>query len=310
MKIKQSLKAPMLFVSFCLLISSRDIFSDFLLNEEVDPLFMLVVFALTASICAWMVRAIRTKSINPVRPFKELENSQKLLSVKQGLSTSIVYIITILGIKYLGAQVFNIVDYGGMPIITLLLASSMLAQKIDRAQIIGAIIGLSGLTLFYFFPSENLSIDRNGWVIWIAISLLSPFFTSLCSVFQAKQLKNGMHPDEVLMYRFPITALLAFSWLLVEQPAIHWQMVPGLVFLGVTTVFLPLWLLSYGIMLDSLRRFSVYLFLIPIFTFLLGPLLVEKRWTMMLEPAIVGGAILIAFGFLVFEKVVRISPKQ
>lgn len=312
------MKSPaVLFYFFCSLIAFRDAFSHRLL-EDVDPVFMLLVYFVSASVFAWLFKWLRTGNPGFVSPFAKLSKEQKITFAKLGITTWIVYVVTIFGIKELGATVFNIIDYGAMPILTLYAGLIMLQEKIAKTQWIGTIAALIGIMLFFLAPA-NLD-EKFTWRFWIVVALVSPIFTSICSVYQKKQVDQGLHPDIVLLYRFPIPSFLMLLWFLIrslvtswndvpvwlewfiiQSGAAMWNDVPSLLFISFFGIFLPLLLLCFGFMQSSLSRFSPYLFLIPIMTFILGPLLVKGEWAKLTDIRVVSGMLLVLLGYMIAE---------
>ena len=294
--------AALSFGLFCLLLALRDSVSHlFLARSEgtVHPVFMLFVYCTAASVYAWVFRILRTRSFVFLGRFQELSSRQRWTFIKLGFATWIVYVVTIYGIRALGASVFNVVDYGGMPILTILAGVILLKDRPSWNQILGGIVGLIGLSMFFLAP-QNITLP-DEWRLWLFIALFSPVFTSLCSAYQKEQVDDGMHPDEVLLYRFPIPAALMFCWLLVERPPMPWATVPGLLAVSFFGLFLPLVLLCFGLMRATLSRFAAYLFLIPILTFVFGPLLVEGEWAKLLNPLVSAGIIMVLAGYAVSE---------
>lgn len=304
----KELPPGLIFVVFCLLLAGRDAFSHFLLVQAVDPVFMLTVYCISASVVAWVFRMVRTRSIEFRSAFRRLTGEQKLTFVKLGLATWTVYAVTVFGIKALGATVFNAVDYGSMPILTLFAGIIMFRERLAWYQGVGAAISMLGIALFLTAPSEILL--SSSWRLWILVALLSPIFTSLSSGYQKRQIDQGLHPDEVLLFRFPLPALLMIVWMLIEQPEVSWTSVPALAAISIGGLFLPLWLLCFAFMKSSLSRFSMFLFLVPIFTFVLGPLLVEGEWEKLTSWPILGGILVVLTGYASFSRFWRPTPER
>ena len=292
------LPAPLLFVGFCFLIASRDVLSKALMKHDVPAVFLLSVFMLSASLYAWLFRWFRTGSAAFAAPFARRSGVEKIRFVKLGLSTWVVYAATIFGIEKLGAQLFNAVDAGAIPLLTLLLAAR--TEPVSPRQKIGSLVSASGLALF-LFATTRAGFPVDGGAAWILVCLLSAAFTSLCSLYQRQQVQEGMHADEVLLYRFPIPAAIMLVWLWIKgTPLSLNSMVPMLV-VSFVCVFLPLWLLCIGLMRESLGRFSAYLFLIPVFTFVLGPMWARDESGVLNQTEIVLGVVLALVGYCVFE---------
>jgi drug/metabolite transporter (DMT)-like permease len=293
------LPAPLLFGTFCFLVASRDVLSHRLLTQNVDVVFLLTAYTVSASVFAWCFRLLRTGSPAFISPFRLLPKKQKVVFLKLGIATWLVYVVTMFGISKLTAPLFNAVDYGAMPLMTLGLAIVATHESVVRRQILGACISAGGLLVFVVATQQKGFPAGSG--LWVGISLLSPILTSVCSMYQRQQVQSGMHPDEVLLYRFPIPAVLMLVWLLATSPRLALNQLPQILLISMVCLFLPLWLLCLGFVRASLGRFSAYLFLIPIFTFILGPLLVKGQLALITRPSILVGAGLALCGFCVFE---------
>lgn len=299
------MKLPVLliFALFCILLAVRDAFSHFLLIKEIDPVYLLTVYCASACVFAWVFRVWRTRSLGVLKVFYGLPRSQKLLLLKLGVATWVVYVATVFGIQSLGAAAFNLIDYGAMPIFTLLTGVVFLRERISRWRVVGAIVGLAGFVLLTLGPS-NLSVVK--WNrIGVLLAIVSAVSTSLSSLYQKQQVAFGLHPDEVLLFRFPIPAVLMASWLVFHHDSVQVAALPGILLVALLGVFLPLLLMCFGLTRSSLSHFSSFLFLIPLFTFILGPLLVEGEWDKLTDQRVMVGIALILFGYFASAKATR-----
>jgi len=292
------------FLLFCFLIAARDVAIEFFLDNGIkDPVFMLMIFCLCASIFSWLFKFIRTGKSKFLQEFQELNKNQKYRFLKLGCATTVVYVVTVFGIDILGASIFNFLDYATIPLLTLWMANKIIGDKIHRDNIIASIICLVGLG-FFFYDALDRSENTQKWM-WMIIAFLSPVFTAYSSALQKQQVDDNLHPDLVLLFRFPIPAAIMTLWFFLRPSSELGNIeligsIPGLVIIGLLTFFLPLWLLCFGFMKDSLAKFSSYNFLIPIFTILLSLFNDEavKRFS---HPPIYIGMGLIIIGFFVSE---------
>lgn len=302
------LLGPLCFVVFCFLIAFRDVLIDRLLtcNGCLHPSFILLTWSIECAVLAWLVRSIRKKSFGFVKPFLQLKRQQQLDFVKLGVATFIVYVVTVRGIQALTAPVFNLIDYGTMPMLTLLTAYWINKERVNVHQVTGAIFSVCGILLLlsalivYKSPVPN-------WQLWIVLAFVSPVFTSVCSSLQRRQVDQNMTPDEVLLYRFPVPAVLMAIWFFIDKvretpdapitPSLSYY--PAVLFIGAATVFLPLWLLCYAFVRSSVGQLASYLFLIAVFTFVLAPLLVERLWDPTRLPIVLISAVLLLIGYVI-----------
>jgi len=209
----------------------------------------------------------------------------------------LVYAATIWGIKLAGATLFNFVDYGAMPIITLALAMYMAKEPPKRSFLVGALISLVGIVALNVYGGK-VSFELN---LGVACALVSATGTSLCSAYQKRQIDEGLNADLVLMFRFPIPAAVLLVFCAVQTPSVELEDIWALLVVSFIGVFLPLLLLCFGFASQSLSQFSAYLFLIPVLTFVFGAALNPATFSMVTNSSIVFGMVLVLLGFLVAE---------
>ena len=215
--------------------------------------------------------------------------------MRLGLATWGVYAATVWGVLIVGAPVFNIIDYGAMPIMTVAAGALFLGESrpSTRNYALGA-VGIVGVGLLYMADLQRASETHAApWEVGVILAVISPVLTSYCSAVQREQVVRGLHPDEILMFRFPLPAVLMSVWYMGGSTTLSLGDVPGLVAVGVVGVFLPLLLLCYGFMTSSLRQFASYLFLVPLLTVLIVPTMIDGEWDRLTEwPIVAGGACL------------------
>ena len=178
--------------------------------------------------------------------------------MRLGLATWGVYAATVWGILIVGAPVFNVIDYGAMPILTMVAGTLLLGERQPswRNYILG-MVGIAGVSLLYVADSSIASETHEvPWRVGIALALVSPVLTSYCTAIQKDQVDRGLHPDEILMFRFPLPASLMTAWYIMDSPALNLADIPSLVAVSTVGLFLPLLLLCYGFMTSSVRQFS------------------------------------------------------
>lgn len=290
------------FLLFCSLLALRDGFSQVFLHEEgvnLHPAHILFVWCWTATVLAWVFQVYRRGIRDSAKSIATLERRQWIRAIKLGVATLGVYLATIWGIKFIGAPVFNLIDYAGMPLLTMLAGLIMLKEERTVSTILPSIAGVVGVFVMFFAGQEGRSeVTHSLWISGIGLAICSAILTSYCIVVQKRQVDDGMHPDQVLLLRFPISALCMSIWVAVIGPPHGWKVIGALVFVGAVGMFLPLLLLCFGFMRATLGKFSRFLLLIPLFTWLLVPILVEREVKRLGDPFIVLGAtvLFLAYG--------------
>jgi drug/metabolite transporter (DMT)-like permease len=295
------------FILFCFLVASRDtlIFS-FLKDKEreITAPFMLFIFAISATIFTWIVQIYKTKKIDFTKVYFDSTLENRIKFVKLSFATLLVYVITIYGISRLTPGILSFAEYGIMPALTFLLAIKSTKETFNKRQLYATLIGLAGVLCFALIRDEINNPMPNGLMLllWICLIVISAYLTSLCSLYQKQLVDNGLSPEAVLMYRFPLTGICSLVACLIFKLNMEWSIVPQLLLISLLTVFLPLYLLCYAFMNETLGRFSIYIFFIPLFTVLLG-LLFFPQLTIYKNPIFIVGAAIILFSFLLFEGV-------
>lgn len=290
------------FLLFCALVASRDAITQFLLSHgpaSSEPLALVAFYCSSACVYGWLFKWYRTGSPSVSAEFKRLTREQKVVFVKLGVCTLAVYACTVYGIGLTGATMFNFVEYGLMPLMTIAAAMAIGKESPGREVFVGSGVAAVGVCIFFVYSSSSsITWQLNTGLI---LAILSMVFTSITTAYQKKQVDSGLSPDVVLMFRFPISAIALGAAAFIVRPRVDWSDSPLLLGVSFAGVFLPLLLLCYGFVESTLSRFTAYLFLIPIFTFILGPILVGSEWSKLTQPSVVGGMLIILLGFSIAE---------
>lgn len=300
-----------LFLSFCFLIALRDTLIDGIqINNRRDSLFLLFIFCSSASLYSYLIHVVRTKNFDYFTTFRTSSKQQRKTFGRLSIATLAVYGITVFGILAVSPGIVNFIEYGIMPATTLFLASKSIDEKTRPHEIIATIIGLIGVVFFTFIPDREGTLPHGWeWIFWILLFAVSAYLTSLCSLYQKQLVNNGLTPQEVLLYRFPLAAIICGIACIILKVDLQWDLLPKLLLISLFTVFLPLWLLCYAFMRESLRRFSIYLLFIPVFTVLIGALFGTDRVDIYENPLFLTGSAIILVGFLIFERIL-FKPKE
>ncbi len=293
-----------LFLTFCILIATRDTLIDSLsIKDAKSSLFLLFVFCASASIYSWIMEAISTRKLSYLAIYRSSSPEQRRTFAKLSLATLAVYGITVYGIFAVSPGIINFIEYGIMPAMTLFIVSKRSDEDIKTYQWAATLVGLVGVTFFVLIPDKAGTLPHGiEWFFWVVLFALSAYLTSLCSFYQSQLVKNKLTPHAVLLYRFPLAAVVCGVACLYLRVDINWQMLPKLLVISLTTVFLPLWLLGYAFMREALGRFSIYLLFIPVFTVLIGAFCHTERILIYRTPLFVSGSVTILLSFLLFEK--------
>ncbi len=293
-------QASIYFLMFCAFLVVRDVFSHYLVRPgdgtAIAPEAMLVVYFWTAVALAWLFEWARGGGASIGKHWRRLARDQRLDFVKLGLATWAVYASTIVGFRLIGAPVFNVVEYSAMPLLTVLAGGFLLGERILAGRVVLSLVSVAGVVLIFLArPSGE---GTGSWVWGLVCVTASAVLTSYCSAIQKRQVTDGLSPSVVLLFRFPLPALITTVWLLAAKTPIAPKVILPLMIIAAIGVFLPLLLLCFGFMRATLGEFSRYLFLIPILTWLLVPALVQKEQSFLFDWKSVLGASVLLTSFM------------
>ena len=295
------------FLTFCILLALRDALTQLMFQKDagaIDPVLMLFVYCWVATSLALLFHSLRKGFFNPISKWRGYSSKQQRTFAKLGLATWLVYAATIWGIYLIGAPVFNVIDYAAMPLITVFAGALLLSERIVLRRVVLGLLGVLGVFLI-FLGHPAYQADQTGWTwpIGILLAGTSTLATSYCTALQKQQVDDGLHPDEVLLFRFPLAALLMTIWLFVIAGRIDFQLraILTLAVIGAVGLFLPLLLLCFGFIRASLGQFSRFLFLIPVLTWIVVPILIRGEVSRISDWRIAVGAIILLGSYVTSE---------
>jgi drug/metabolite transporter (DMT)-like permease len=272
---------------FALLIASRDVLSQVLLSEKMDPIFLLAVYCWTTTIVAFLLnlilrRASIAKSISQIFAAQPWNRSTGRTVIALGALTLLSSLGTLFGIKAIGAPTFSLILHSLMPVSTAIIAGKMFGDQISRAMrrtLFSCLIGI----LFFMGPPAFATLESAGtqstWILLVGMTLavLSSVLMSLTLAQQKLLVSGNFFPDEVLFLRFFIPSILLLLVVpFMKFPDFSVSLVMRLIAIALFSFTLPLIFLCMGFLKSSLVRFSAYLLLIPAYTFFLGLLLAAR----------------------------------
>ena len=142
------------FLSFAALIAGRDSFSQLFLDQNIDPFFMVFCFFSVTVVLALLYGSFNKISSQPITEGLK----EKLLL---GITTCSAFLLTLFGIKLIGASIFSLVEHCLIPIATFLLALKLLKDKANSTMFLGIFISLMSVVLFprKIFTSATLHLS-------------------------------------------------------------------------------------------------------------------------------------------------------
>ncbi len=295
---------------FAFLIGARDVASQILLSEKIDPVFMLSIYCWTTTIAALATNILwRGGSVfkSLPRQIRGQNFSELLYPVGSlGVSTLLAFLATLFGIILIGAPLFNLVEHALMPISTAFLAGKMFGDHVSVRMKTGLTLCIVGVFLFMGPSAFAIGNSHDSFFVYLVIGLSlavgASVLTSLTSANQKKLVSKNFSPDEVLFVRFSVPSLLLILYSpLMNIPEISWTLMGKLIGVSLFGFALPLVFLCLGFLKSSLARFSAYLLLVPAYTFFLGVALIPNEAEKLNDPFMLIGIAVILCGYIIFE---------
>ena len=139
--------------------------------------------------------------------------------------------------------------------------------------------------------------------LWLLIAFLSPVLTAVALNLQSALIKeHKLGPEQALFWRFPLAAIGSVIWLVVSGSVISVEHFIWLTLITVFFFFSPMYLLCLALVRTRVGPVAGFLFLIPVFTFLLAAIFIrETRMELMNNPEIAFWGLLVILGLVVMN---------
>lgn len=304
---KNFVNSPVLmFNMFAMTLGLRDVFSEIYLSKSFTPELILFVFSAVTILLSYLFRAISFRELSLFRDMSQQKRENKILFLNLGVTTFLAFIMTVYGIKLIGAALFSIIEHSIMPISTIFLGVLLLGERFRSAHFAGIMICVVGIVLFLLETTQIDVAHRTSWFIGVCLSVICSYLTSLSSYYQKKLIINGVDLSVIMKYRFfptflILTPILFFSGEFSQfvDPSSQKDLAM-LGVIGSLTFALPMLFLCFGFVRASLQRFSTYILLIPIYTFILSALIIPQSHNYS-SPLIVAGIFIVFLGYVFTE---------
>lgn len=216
------------------------------------------------------------------------------------------YMSYMLGIHYTtpsNAQLF--IQTG--PILLAVSGFVLFKEKINRNQIIGFVLAITGLFFFYRSQLTAFFESQSKYNLGVLLTLSSALAWAVYAVLQ-KKLVRSFKPESLNLFLFGFPALIYIPMVNFE-PLLHlnWQWWLLLLFLGANT-FIAYSCLAQALKYTEANKVSVIIIVNPIITFITMAILTELNvWWVAHERfsavTILGAALVISGAILVSRKV-------
>lgn len=304
---KNFVNSPVLmFNMFAITLGLRDVFSEIYLSKSFSPELILFVFSAVTIVLAYAFRAYQFRDLSLFQDIKTQSREDKILFFNLGITTFLAFIMTVYGIKLIGAALFSIIEHAIMPISTIFLGVLLLGERFRSGHLAGIIICIVGIVLFLLETTQIAVSERSSWFIGVCLSIICSYLTSLSSYYQKKLILNGVDLSVIMKYRFFPTFLILAPILLFTGEFVqivdvsNRADIASLSLIGALTFALPMLFLCFGFVRASLQRFSTYILLIPIYTFILSALIIPHGHDYS-SPLVVAGIATVFAGYVFTE---------
>lgn len=279
------------FAGFAVLIAMRDISAELLLNEDPVSLAFLVSSVIVAlSIIMVLVSLSLGDLLRKLKKPQTIWRAAVLGCMSGAIYGGLFYLI-----DHMGAGLFNLIDYGLIPIVTAAIGIFFFGERLRGELILASGIYVLGL-VFLMWGREMFGYSL------IFFAIFCPVATAASDGFTKWLLdpeKGALSRPQLLIVRFfPAAVALALfaEWGTGKGIEIeNWSMS---LFVAVAFGWAPLWLLCTGLGRAGLAKLATYEFVIPGIAFF-GTL--PWRWEENARLFPIVGAILVLLGMVVAE---------
>lgn len=290
-----------LFLTFCLLSSSRDSISEFLFkgeNNQLSPIYVLFIFSIFTQIAAlfniFFLKNERAGFVNLIAK----NGYKEILALNFfTLGAFLMYFLAIS--SPVGAAVNSLIDYGTAPFFTAIIGGFLLKQNISKDFYINSTICAVGV--YIIFKNSIINIE-NQMIIQLIIgffcALASSIFSAVYRIYFKRLLNIGLSKSLIIFSRLLGLSLVSGFIILMNPQLWNQEALIMVIFVGILGFSVPLFISLYVLQRVSIEHFSILLFCLPLVTALetMGLGYYKITWEFLL------GATLILIGILRFEQ--------
>jgi hypothetical protein len=290
--------ALLVFLGFSVSLAGRDVARELYLGPSPDS----VSFAFWLCATAALLSALWSLARREALPVLRAGSRSKVLvaSLSLSLMCALIYVSTFLVVDAVGAGFFNLFDWGLASLLTASIGVLWDKDPPPRGRLWAAVALFAGGFV------ALCTVNRPLWGPLLAVATLSPVCTALSFPIQRWLLSKdggGLTRAQVTFVRFaPAAACILLFRMRYEQEPLQVGRAGRLALVALLG-YVPLVLLCYAVVIDSMARFAVWLVAIPALAFF-GTLHAHPEHQ---APAPIAGACLMLLAVLVME--VKPSPK-
>ncbi len=288
---------------FAFLSAGRDVVAKQLFTTaRLNPVFATFFMSLVS----WLV-FYATASISGRKPylFEDVVRASpaiRRLICYSNLLTLVGFLTAILSVDKTNAYVSALLDYGGSPIITVLLAIIILRENPSRGARTGLSISLVGVIVLVggLVHTDDSAEQVRSSMLGATYAIVSAVAFGFNQIVNKKLINCGIVRDRLWLARLPLLILALGAYIAIDGAIPTPDSWLDLTLWAVAGTTVPLFLLVYAFEHMRVSNISSFLFLIPLFSFLGS--LAYKHFEYLQIPLYSASGLLVLAGVLVTER--------
>lgn len=289
-----------LLTGYVLLSSIRDVGAEWMLKRgSAIPSDVFLFF-----LCLGMFVAGITGNflVSRRKPAVKLDGKTRAWIMLLNVIVVIIYWLSISAIKTsAGAAASSFVDYGLTPVFAVFLAWPLLGERPQARYLAGLALALLGIYLFSNMNFHELWHGSSSYLQGLGLALSAGALTAIIAPANKKLINAGLDPWQILSYRMLFPALVFLAAAIYNDHTAYLSQWPMLLAYGLVFGALPIVLGLTALKQIEVNHLTIWMFLIPICTFLLSAAL--SFATLNLRTAT--GALLVLVASAYMEKIKR-----
>jgi len=182
--------------------------------------------------------------------------------------------------RYAGVAVGTVISIGSAPLLSAVIEYSMDGQKLNKKWMLGAVIGVAGMTLLSFAEGKaNQSSDGNMATLGIALGIIAGLTYALYSWSARRMMQKGVTTRSAMGATFGVGGLLLMPVLLITGSPLlaSWNNASVGVYMAIVPMFIGY--ICYGVGLARIKASTATTITLiePVVAALLAVLLVGEH---------------------------------
>jgi drug/metabolite transporter (DMT)-like permease len=262
------------FTLLCLVIAGRDVVAELLFKgtEKVSPQMTLFISSFVTQIGAYFILRQGKGAKTFLVRSKVHKKNLALLS----LFTFLSFFFYFKGIStMLGAALTSFIDYGLFPFFTAIFAFFLVNEK-NKVQKFASALLISVLGIALFLSNHGSLQFKGDYSLGLFFAVGGAIFSGLWAVYLKKVLQAGFSRSETVFARMTLTTAFTLLMSISEFSTVKSGQYFYLIVMGVLGSFIPMILTADVAKKMTSRSFALLCCLIPIFTFIISAIVLNK----------------------------------